>query len=233
VRLAVLSRLEVPVAKSLAVALFLIVAPLAACDKAKDKGATPVTAEGSATGSAAAKPADMAGAKTAEKPADKPADKAADKAIDANWKVFDGPTFTVKAAGKPSENTTDVPTELGLMAMTAYTFQEGDEAKAHAVMTTKLPDSVKGADKAKMLRDARDGMINKYGAKVDKDDEVKIGDTDAIDFAAHGEHAQLGKFYVRGRVAIKNHTLFQVMSLGQGHAQQPDSAAFVESFTLK
>jgi hypothetical protein len=218
------SRLEVPVAKSLAVALFLIVAPLAGCEKSKDKGPTPATPAGSAaptTGSAGAKPADMAG----EKPAD--------KAIDANWKVFDGPTFTVKAAVKPSQNTTDVPTDLGPMAMTAYTFQEGDEAKAHAVMTTKLPDSVKTADKSKMLRDARDGMINKYGAIVDKDDEVKIGDTNAIDFAAHGEHAQLGKFYVRGRVAIKNHTLFQVMSLGQGHAQQPDSAAFVESFTLK
>jgi hypothetical protein len=225
------------VAKSLAVALFLIVAPLAACEK---KAPAPAvgSAAGSATptaGSAAAKPADMAGS-AAAKPADMAGSaeaKPADGAIDANWKVFDGPTFTVKAAVKPAENTTDVPTDLGPMAMTAYTFQEGDEAKAHAVMTTKLPDSVKGADKAKMLRDARDGMINKYGAKVDMDKEVKIGDTDALDFAAHGDHAQLGKFYVRGRVAIKNHTLFQVMSLGQGHSQQPDSAAFVESFQLK
>ena len=224
-------------AKSLAVALFLIIAPLTACEKGKDKGAQPAaTPAGAAapptTGSAATKPADMEGL-SAVKPVDRPADKPADTAIDANWKVFDGPTFTVKAAGKPAENTTDVPTDLGPMAMTAYTFQEGDEAKAHAVMTTKLPDSVKTADKAKMLRDARDGMINKYGAKVDMDKEVKIGETPALDFAAHGEHAQLGKFYVRGRVAIKNHTLFQVMSLGQGHAQQPDSAAFVESFTLK
>lgn len=227
-------------AKSLAVAVFLIVAPLAACDKAKDKGATPAagSATGSAatTGSAAAQPTAMAGS-AAEKPADvvsgSGAAKPTDTAIDASWKVFEGPTFTVRAAGKPAENVTDVPTELGPMAMTAYTFQEGDEAKAHAVMTTKLPDSVKGADKAKMLRDARDGMINKYGAKVDKDEEIKIGDTSALDFAAHGDHAQLGKFYVRGRVAIKNHTLFQVMSLGQGHAQQPDSAAFVESFRLK
>jgi len=224
------SSLEVPVAKSLAAALFLIVAPLAACEKGKDKGAAPITGSAApTTGSAAAKPADVAAAKPAETPAAKPADKA----IDADWKVFDGPTFTVKAAVKPSENTTDVPTDLGPMAMTAYTFQEGDEAKAHAVMTTKLPDSVKGADKAKMLRDARDGMINKYGATVDKDEEIKIGETPALDFAAHGQHAQLGKFYVRGRVAIKNHTLFQVMSLGQGHAQQPDSAAFVESFLLK
>jgi hypothetical protein len=229
------SSLEVPVAKSLAVALFLIVAPLAACDKGKDKGAAPTTGSATPTaGSAEAKPADTGSA--AAKPADtgsaaaKPAETGA---IDANWKVFDGPSFTVKAAVKPAENTTDVPTDLGPMAMTAYTFQEGDEAKAHAVMTTKLPDSVKGADKAKMLRDARDGMINKYGAKVDMDKEVKIGDTDALDFAAHGEHAQLGKFYVRGRVAIKNHTLFQVMSLGQGHTQQPDSTAFVESFQLK
>ena len=224
-------------AKSLAVALFLIIAPLTACEKGKDKGAQPAaTPAGAAapptTGSAATKPADMEGL-SAVKPVDRPADKPADTAIDANWKVFDGPTFTVKAAVKPAENTTDVPTDLGPMAMTAYTFQEGDEAKAHAVMTTKLPDSVKTADKAKMLRDARDGMINKYGAKVDMDKEVKIGETPALDFAAHGEHAQLGKFYVRGRVAIKNHTLFQVMSLGQGHAQQPDSAAFVESFTLK
>ena len=220
-------------AKSLAVALFLIVAPLAACDKGdKGKAATPTAGSATPTaGSAAAKPADTAGS-AAEKPADVAA-KPADTAIDANWKVFDGPTFTVKAAVKPAENTTDVPTDLGPMAMTAYTFQEGDEAKAHAVMTTKLPDSVKGADKAKMLRDARDGMINKYGAKVDMDKEVKIGDTNALDFAAHGDHAQLGKFYVRGRVAIKNHTLFQVMSLGQGHTQQPDSAAFVESFQLK
>lgn len=223
-------------AKSLAVALFLIVAPLAACDKGdKGKAATPTAGSATPTtgsaGSAAAKPADTAGS-AAAKPADMAA-KPADTAIDANWKVFDGPTFTVKAAVKPAENTTDVPTDLGPMAMTAYTFQEGDEAKAHAVMTTKLPDSVKGADKAKMLRDARDGMINKYGAKVDMDQEVKIGDTNALDFAAHGDHAQLGKFYVRGRVAIKNHTLFQVMSLGQGHTQQPDSAAFVESFQLK
>ncbi len=224
-------------AKSLAVALFLLVVPLAACEKSKDKGVTP-TAAGSAaptTGSAAATPADMAGS-AAAKPADmagSAAAKPADMAIDASWKVFEGPTFTVKAAVKPAENTTDVPTDLGPMAMTAYTFQEGDEAKAHAVMTTKLPDSVKTADKAKMLRDARDGMINKYGAKVDMDKEVKIGDTNALDFAAHGDHAQLGKFYVRGRVAIKNHTLFQVMSLGQGHTQQPDSAAFVESFQLK
>ena len=214
-------------AKSLAVALFFIVAPLAACDKgAKDKGAAPAAGSATATAgsAAAAKPADTAGSA---------ATKPADGAVDATWKVFDGPTFTVKAAVKPAENTTDVPTDLGPMAMTAYTFQEGDAAKAHAVMTTKLPESVKGADKAKMLRDARDGMINKYGAKVDMDKEVKIGDTHALDFAAHGDHAQLGKFYVRGRVAIKNHTLFQVMSLGQGHAQQPDSAAFVESFQLK
>ncbi|MBA3451977.1 MAG: hypothetical protein H0T42_02635 [Deltaproteobacteria bacterium] len=227
-------------AKSLAVALFLIVAPLAACDKAKDKGATP--AAGSAVGSAGSAAATTAGSaadpagSAAAKPADtagSAAEKPVTGAIDANWKVFEGPTFTVKAATKPAENTTDVPTDLGPMAMTAYTFQEGDEAKAHAVMTTKLPDSVKGADKAKMLRDARDGMINKYGAKVDKDDEIKIGDTPALDFAAHGDHAQLGKFYVRGRVAIKNHTLYQVMSLGQGHTQQPDSAAFVESFQLK
>lgn len=220
-------------AKSLAVALVLIVAPLAACEKAKDKGPTPTAGSATATaGSAEAKPADGS---AAAKPADmgSAAMKPTDTAIAANWKVFDGPTFTVKAAVKPSENTTDVPTDLGPMAMTAYTFQEGDEAKAHAVMTTKLPDSVKGADKAKMLRDARDGMINKYGATVDMDKEVKIGDTNALDFAAHGDHAQLGKFYVRGRVAIKNHTLFQVMSLGQGHAQQPDSAAFVESFQLK
>ena len=214
--------------KSLAVALFLLAVPLAACEKSKDKGPTPAPTTGSAdttaTGSAAAKPADVAV---------KPAEPATPKAIDADWKVFEGPTFTVKAAVKPAENTTDVPTDLGPMAMTAYTFQQGDEAKAHAVMTTKLPDSVKSADKKKMLRDARDGMVNKYGAKIDKDDEIKIGDTYALDFAAHGEHNQLGKFYVRGRVAIKNDTLFQVMSLGQGHTQQPDSAAFVESFLLK
>ena len=213
-------------AKSLAVTLFLIVAPLAACDK-KAPAPTAGSAAGSATptaGSAAVKPADMAGSAAA---------KPADTAKDPSWKVFDGPTFTVKAAGKPAETTTDVPTDLGPMAMVAYTFQEGDEAKAHVVMTTKLPDSIKGADKAKMLRDARDGMISKYNAKVDMDKEVKLGDTNALDFAAHGDHAQLGKFYVRGRVAIKNHTLYQVMSLGQGHTQQPDSAAFVESFQLK
>ena len=224
-------------AKSLAVTLFLIVAPLAACDK-KAPAPTAGSAAGSATptaGSAAVKPADMAGS-AAAKPADmagSAAAKPADTAKDASWKVFDGPTFTVKAAGKPAENTTEVPTDLGPMPMIAYTFQEGDEAKAHVVMTTKLPDSIKGADKAKMLRDARDGMISKYNAKVDMDKEVKLGDTNALDFAAHGDHAQLGKFYVRGRVAIKNHTLFQVMSLGQGHTQQPDSAAFVESFQLK
>jgi hypothetical protein len=220
------SSLEVPVAKSLAVALFLIAVPLAACDKGAKKEPTPTT--GSATPTTGS-----AGAKLSDKPADKPADPPVAKAIDADWKVFDGPTFTVKAAVAPSTNTTDVPTDLGPMAMTAYTFQQGDEAKAHAVMTTKLPDSVKGADKAKMLRDARDGMVNKYGAILDKDEEVKLGTTPALDFAAHGEHAQLGKFYVRGRVAIKNDTLFQVMSLGQGHTQQPDSTAFVESFVLK
>lgn len=54
--------------------------------------------------------------------------KPADGAIDANWKVFSGPSLTVKAAVKPTENTTDVPTALGPIAMTAYTFQGGDEA---------------------------------------------------------------------------------------------------------
>jgi hypothetical protein len=84
-----------------------------------------------------------------------------------------------------------------------------------------------------MLIDARDGMVGKYGATLDNNEEIKIGTTPALDFAAHGQHPQLGNFFLRGRVAVHDKTLYQVMALGAGHTQIPAAATFVESFAFK
>lgn len=149
------------------------------------------------------------------------------------WPTYEGPGFTVTHPRQPRTQTTDVPTEAGTMAMTAYTFQAPGSDVASAVMATRLPAVAKGVDPAAMIRDARDGMVNKYGAKLDKDREVKIGAVPGLDFAAHGDHPQLGAFFLRGRVAIHADQLFQVIVIGAGHAEIPEAGRFVESFALR
>ena len=201
--------------RSIVLALTLI-AFAGGCDKkAPDKaGAGGSTAAGhAAAGSAAAAPA------TAATPGEA-------------WQEHAGPGFTQRGPRAPTKKTTDVPTAIGTMAMTAYSYGQPGADRAYMVMVTDFGDKIEGADMAKLLIDAREGMVNRYGAKLDANTDITIGDTPAIDFAAHGDHAQLGKFALRARAAVKDNTLYQIMALGPGHAQLADAGAFVEGFAF-
>jgi len=151
----------------------------------------------------------------------------------ATPKVFDGPTFTVASTlPGPKLETKDIETEVaGKTTMTAYEFADPSDDNSVEMVETN-PNPVKPGTISKVLENTIDGMTGAVKATVDEKHLVTIGSARGYDFNAHFIDED-GEFFMRGRVAIKDDTLYQVIALGKGEKPTPVADAFVESFSLK
>jgi hypothetical protein len=144
-------------------------------------------------------------------------------------KAFDGPTFIISSTlSGPETKHKEVDTAAGKTTMTMYTFTDpADDNTAQMVEINAVPSTP--VSDGKLRYSAMEGMIRDLEATVDHQEGVTVGDIDMLDFTAHVADS----FFVRGRVAIKAGTLYQVVAFGSGRTPTPAAELFVTSFVLK
>ncbi|CAN5908428.1 hypothetical protein BH11MYX3_BH11MYX3_04610 [soil metagenome] len=186
---------------------------LVACkDKSSDSAPTPGSAAPS--GSAAA-------------PAPAPATPVAAPAA----KTFDGPTFTIKSTlPGPTTKQKEIDTAQGKTMMTMYAFSDPSDEN-NIQMVESNPITAPG-DLAKARENSMEGMTGNLQSTIESKTLVTVNGTEMLDFTAHFSDAD-GTFFLRGRVAIKDNTLYQTLSMGSGTKPSSAAVTFVESFTLK
>ena len=69
-------------------------------------------------------------------------------------------------------------------------------------------------------------------ATVDDKKTVTVGDTTMLDFTAHFSDSD-GMFFLRGRVAYRAGTLYQVLAMGPGQVPTSSAELFASTFALK
>lgn len=200
-----------------------VVAVVAAC-----KGKSPPPA---ATGSAAAV---VAGSATAPAPA--PAAGSAEApapAAPAAAKAYEGPTFTVTSSlSGPDIKTKDIDTEAGKTTMTMYAFTNPSDDNVMQMVESNAIAVVPKGSTQKVLSASMEGMTENVHAVVDDKKMVKVGTDDMLDFKAHFSDED-GTFFMRGRVAMRDAKMYQVLAMGKGETTSADGEAFVSSFRLK
>ncbi len=216
--------------------LLVVVSLVAACKgKSSPAVATGSAAAGSAaTGSAAAAPApaptpEPAGSGSASAEAPTPPAPTTNTA----GKPYEGPTFSVTSnLSGPDVSTKDIDTDAGKTTMTMYAFTDpGDENVMQMVESNPITAVSKSAA-PKVLESSMEGMTENVHATVDDKKTVTVGADSMLDFSAHFSDAD-GTFFMRGRVAMKDAKLYQVLAMGKGTKPSPAAEAFVTSFRLK
>jgi hypothetical protein len=213
--------------------ILLVVASLAAaCDKKPAPAAAagsaavapaPAAAAGSATGSATGSAAAPAVAPT---PAD-PAPAA------ATGKPYDGPTFTVTSTlSGPDVKTKDIDTDAGKTTMTMYAFTDPADDNVMQMVESNPITPVSKSATQKVLESSMEGMTENVHATVDSKKMITVGTDPMLDFSAHFTDED-GLFFMRGRVAMKNAKLFQVLAMGKTAKPSASAESFVTSFKLK
>ncbi|MBV8758509.1 MAG: hypothetical protein JO257_14585 [Deltaproteobacteria bacterium] len=189
--------------------------PAPSAGSASPPAAMPVAAAGSA-GSAAA-----------------PAVPTAPAAPAGTAKPYDGPTFSVASTlSGPDVKDKDIDTEGGKTTMTMYAFTDpGDDNVMQ--MVEHNPITPVGKDQVqKVLESSMQGMTENVHATVDSQKMIMVGPDPMLDFSAHFSESD-GTFFMRGRVAMKNAHLYQVIAMGKGVTASPSGEGFVTSFKLK
>jgi hypothetical protein len=215
---------------------FVVVVVVAAC---KGKGAEPAAgATGSAvvTGSAggaaiagSAAGSATAGSATGSAGSDVATAPAGSDAVAG--KPYVGPTFTVTPSLSAFEiKKKDIDTDAGKTTMTMYEFTDpADDNVVQMVESNPIPANA-GAI-AKLIDSAIEGMTEDVKATISDRHLAHVGSVRGTDFTASFVDEN-GLFYMRGRVAIKDNTLYQVIAIGKGDVT-PAANAFAESFQLK
>jgi hypothetical protein len=211
--------------------LLVVVSLVAAC---KGKEAAPAaTGSGSAVAAApapaampAAGSAGSAGSDTATAPT--PPAKANGEAH-----MFKGPTFTVVSLlSGPDITTKDIDTEAGKTTMTMYAFTDPKNDNVMQMVESNPITAVSKSAAPKVLESSMEGMTENVHATVDDKKMVTVGTEQMLDFTAHFSDAD-GKFFMRGRVAMKDAKLYQVLAMGQGSTPDASAEGFVTTFELK
>jgi hypothetical protein len=184
--------------------------------------ATGSAAAGSAVAGSAAPGSDVAGSDVAA--------PAAGSAVAG--KAYDGPTFTVRPTlAGPEIKKKDIDTDAGPTTMTMYEFTDpNDDWAIQMVESNAIPASAGSIPK--LLESAIEGMTENVKAKVVDKHMVQIGSARGFDFTATWADEN-GLFFMRGRVAIKNNALYQVIAIGKGYDVTPGAESFASSFALK
>lgn len=158
-------------------------------------------------------------------PAPAPAPSAAAKA-------FDGPTFTISST-LPGPETKERPldTGSGKAMMKLYEFTDPtDEDTAQLVQTTHL--AITAAEEQLAIDNAMTGTTGDLKATIDDKKMVTVGATPMLDFTAHFTD-QDGTFFLRGRIAVKTGTLYQILAMGKGTTPSASAQTFVGTFVVK
>lgn len=204
--------------------LLVVVSVVAACKK---DAATPAVATGSGSAAAPAPaPMPVAGsAGSAEAPAPAVATGTA--------KPYEGPTFKVSSTlSGPEINQKDIDTDAGKTTMTMYAFTDPKDDNVMQMVESNPITAVSKSAAPKVLESSMEGMTENVHATVDDKKMVTVGTEQMLDFTAHFSDAD-GKFFMRGRVAMKDAKLYQVLAMGQGPTPSASAETFVTSFLLK
>lgn len=144
--------------------------------------------------------------------------------------------FSVMSSRKPDSQTLEVPTALGTVPATQYSFHAKGAPGAIGVlvMTMPIPEDTKDAVLLKALEDARDGAVNQFNGKIVSDKASKIGDVNARNFEFTANHPDLGPLVARCRYLMRKNVMYQVMRLSgpSASAIMAEGDALLESFKL-
>lgn len=208
--------------------ILLVVVSLATGCKGKEAAPAAATGSGSAAAPTPAPVAGSAGSATAEAtPTPAPA------APTGTAKPYDGPTFTVSSTlSGPDIQKKDIDTDAGKTTMTMYEFTDPKDDNVMQMVESNPITAVPKSSAPKVLESSMEGMTENVHATVDDKKMVTVGTEQMLDFSAHFSDAS-GKYFMRGRVAMKDAKLYQVLAMGVGSTASPSAETFVTSFRLK
>lgn len=210
---------------------------VAACKgNSSSPAATGSAAPGSAstpTGSAASVAAPATGSAVATPSGSGSAAAEAPAGANTAGKPYEGPTFSVTSnLSGPDVSTKDIDTDAGKTTMTMYAFTDPADDNVMQMVESNPITAVSKSAAAKVLESSMEGMTENVHATVDDKKTVTVGSDSMLDFSAHFSDAD-GLFFMRGRVAMKNAKLYQVLAMGKGKTPTAAADAFVTSFRLK
>jgi len=211
--------------------ILLVVVSLATACK---KDTAPAVGSAAAPAPAAMPAAGSAGSAAAPAPMPAPTPATAEVAAPAGTaKPYEGPTFKVASTlSGPEINQKDIDTDAGKTTMTMYAFTDPKDDNVMQMVESNPITAVSKSAAPKVLESSMEGMTENVHATVDDKKMVTVGTEQMLDFTAHFSDAD-GKFFMRGRVAMKNAKLYQVLAMGQGATPSASAESFVTSFLLK
>jgi hypothetical protein len=147
-------------------------------------------------------------------------------------KAYDGPTFTISST-LPGPEMKERPLETGSghAVMKTYVFTDPSDANtAQMVQTTHL--AITADEEQLAIDNAMTGTTGDLKATIDDKKMMKVGATPMLDFTAHFTDED-GTFFLRGRIAVKNGTLYQTLAMGTGTKPSASARTFVDTFVVK
>ena len=148
-----------------------------------------------------------------------------EKAKPEDWKERTGPGFSVMAP-YPHEMVPS-PKEAPVK-MTIYQYVN-KVTEAWQVQVAEMPLD---RPPEQVIANMRDHVRNT--GTVESEKKVEMGDTPGVDFRYVTDMPPMGRMYVRNRIVMKNHKVYQVMVVHRPEDKDRDAAAdrFVDSFKL-
>ena len=141
--------------------------------------------------------------------------------------------FSINFPAAPVESVKDVPTDVGNIAMTTYTYEESLEV-AYMVAVADYPGAlIESSDPQDLLAESKGGYIGDLGLTVTKESQKDVGGTPGLYFEAEGSDGETNYFTAVHDVLQENR-LFQVAILRTDRMPtQAEIDNFIGTFTLK
>lgn len=148
-----------------------------------------------------------------------------DKAKPEDWKERTGPGFSVSAP-YPHELVNSPKESPVKMVIYQYVNKV---TEAWQVQIAEMPLD---REPAQVLSNMRAHVHSTGTVKEEKD--VEMGDTTGVDFRYIADMPPMGKMYIRNRIVMKDHKVYQVMIVHRPEDTARDAPAdrFVDSFKL-
>jgi hypothetical protein len=148
-----------------------------------------------------------------------------DKAKPEDWKERPGPGFVITApyAAELVNAPKDAPVK-----MVIYQYVN----KVTEAWQVQVADMPPDREPAQVIANMRQHV--KSTGTVEQEKDVEMGDTTGADFRYITDMPPMGKMYVRNRIVMKNHKVYQVMIVHRPEDKARDAPAdrFVDSFRL-
>ena len=136
--------------------------------------------------------------------------------------------FKVNFLGTPTVEKKDIPTEVGNIEMTSFSYEKSATEVFMIAYSDYPSEMVKASEPDVLLNGAREGALSSMGATMESQEKITLDGNPGYQFKAVA-----GTYYMVYKIFLKDNRLYQILMMRDGSYPSNEAVeSFIGSFEL-